>query len=136
MDELTTPLDFSGYYPATGIEAERTRSVEVQLPAASFFRRGLVMCQPDATSWVFRPGSSGAKGILRFDSWVDATGTIYTVDAALGDLWPQYTYRSLPVFVCGRFNTADLVGLTEEAMSDMRGRLLSGTLENGVLEIP
>lgn len=73
-------------------------------------------------------GSETAKAIAMYDFTTDGSGNV-TIANETG-----VTYHTAPVWVAGTFRTTELTGLDAAAVTDL-GRLLSGTVADGVLRI-
>lgn len=70
-------------------------------------------------------GSQVPKAILMYPVTTDALGNV----TGIGDFGA--TYHTTPVYVSGEFKTTDLVGLDQNAVTVMVGRITDGTLANG-----
>lgn len=126
------------WYPAESLRCLpglEIRCIEATLNPSQTLRRGTVMAETD-TPCVFEtyvPGVTGpAKGVLRFPTWVDING-ICTVDGARRR-WDQRTFLTIPIIQVGLVLTRQLIGLDEAAVANL-GRLLDGTLADGVLDM-
>ncbi len=72
-------------------------------------------------------GSQLAKGILQYACTVDAQGNI-----TLTGEWGQTT-KAAPVYMGGFFQTSELVGLDDNAVAQLGGAIVEGTLASGIL---
>lgn len=79
-------------------------------------------------------GSQIPKGILEFDSAVDASGNITLGTVAAGGQWQQ-TQKATPMYTMGDFYTTELVGLDANAVTVLGGHLIEGTVSNGVFAL-
>ena len=82
-----------------------------------------------------------AVALLEYDFATDAAGN-GTFGLQSGSEWGQ-VYLSAPCYLNGEFNAADLVGLTADALDQLRGKQLSGTpafgttaITSGIVRIP
>jgi hypothetical protein len=73
-------------------------------------------------------GSGVAAGILR-DACVVASGVITVRDEHGGGV-----VQSVPVYYGGVFKTSELTGLDAAAVADLGGKLISGTVADGLIE--
>lgn len=73
-------------------------------------------------------GSQTAKAIAMYDFTTDASGNVTIANDT------SVTYHTAPVYKAGTFRTSELTGLDAAAVTDL-GRLLSGTVADGVLRI-
>jgi len=84
-------------------------------------------------------GTQYPKAIAVYDMTTDASGNI-TLGTATGAIPPVAggsAGLSAPVYVCGVFATADLVGLDSGAVSALNARFETGTLaDGGIVRIP
>jgi hypothetical protein len=75
------------------------------------------------------------KGVLEFDCATDASGNITFGTGTAGN-WVGAFVQSAPAFFRGCFATGELTGLDEVALANAGWRLVSGTVGNGVVELP
>lgn len=78
-------------------------------------------------------GTQLPKGLLMLDCATDASGNITYGGAATGDEHGGERL-SAPIFTRGRFASEEVSGLTTEKLA-LFGRLVKGTIGNGVIEI-
>jgi hypothetical protein len=78
-------------------------------------------------------GSQVPKAILKYACATDAAGNV-TFGGAAGNAFGLPAEKCAPAYWAGTFRTTDLVGLDAGAVTAL-GRLISGTLANGVLRI-
>jgi hypothetical protein len=79
-------------------------------------------------------GSQTARAILEYACVTDANSNITFGGATGGGIWGE-TQLSAPAFFEGYFDCGDLVGLDATAVGHL-GRLISGSVTNGVLGMP
>ncbi|MCD9188245.1 MAG: head decoration protein [Pyrinomonadaceae bacterium] len=73
-------------------------------------------------------GTQTAKAIAMYDFTTDSSGKVTIANET------NVTYDTAPVYVAGTFRTNELTGLDAAGVTDL-GRLLSGTVADGVLRI-
>lgn len=78
-------------------------------------------------------GSETAIGLLQYDLVTDQQGTAYLGSSFVGGV-SQYSELAAQVFIRGYFYTNQLTGLDSTAVSAL-GRLVNGTVSDGVLEV-
>lgn len=71
-----------------------------------------------------------AKGIIAHSCLTDSSNNITHGDVSTGGEFGQ-TYKQTPMYIAGTFDTDDLPNMTEAALSDLKGRLIKGTLGSG-----
>ncbi|HEU4752570.1 MAG TPA: head decoration protein [Armatimonadota bacterium] len=123
------------------IHPEDVRTIAVKLGASLSLARGTVLAQKTADSKWYAynnanaDGTETARAILPYDVQTDASGNVTyssTASQAGGEHGQKDT--SVPVYVKGTFKTADLTGLDAAGVTDL-GRLISGTLADGILQL-
>lgn len=84
-------------------------------------------------------GSQTAKAIAAYDFVTDASGKV-TLSSSAGQVGNEFGLQDLtaPVYTAGTFNTDELnvngtPGITSGVLTDLAGRLESGTLTLGVM---
>lgn len=131
---------FSGKKLEPFYRPDLAREQAVKLPASVTLARGTMLGEKSATPGTFGAYASGnsdgterCKGILAFDCVSNASGKIaHTTDGTTGELGE--VLESTPAYFGGIFKTSELTGLDENALEDLGGKLISGTLADGVIE--
>lgn len=117
--------------------------VHVKLVASVNYPRGTVLGEVTATPGTFGAyvdanvdGTGVAKAILPFDVQTDASGnaTFASTAAQVGGEFGQ-TSLTVPVYVRGFFRAEDLVGLDAAGLTDLKGRIVHGTITVGVIGV-
>jgi hypothetical protein len=139
------PLDVAvNTFPQAGVvsilDEEDALEYSVNLPASVTYAAGTILGELTATPGTFRAYVTGAadgsqvpKAILKYACATDAAGNI-TFGGAAGNAFGLPAEKCAPAYWAGTFRTTDLVGLDAGAVTAL-GRLISGTLANGVLRI-
>lgn len=81
-------------------------------------------------------GAQVPTHVLEYDCVVDASGNITLGDAASGGGERGETSKTVPAWVGGTFDCADLTGLDANAVTAMKARLTHGTVSAGRVVIP
>lgn len=134
-------MDFSvcllvALYPA---QAKRKR---VRLAPNQSLLRGTILAENVSRPGQFVPyraagpaGTGTAKLILEADCATDAVGNIYLGTLATTENTLGITFTDTDCFVAGTFRTTELIGLDLQAVHQL-GRLIEGTLADGILVMP
>lgn len=77
-------------------------------------------------------GSERAQIIAMYDMYSDGTHVSLTSDAALA---PGETATGAPFYICGFFETSELVGLDANGIADMSARLIGANTVSGILAL-
>src|SRR5262245_7207022 len=125
------------------MEPTEAGELPVNLIASTSFAAGTVLGELTATPGTYKAYASGnadgsqvAKLILRHACVTDASGFISygsSITAGQGQDGVQPASNVTDAFYSGIFKTQDLTGLDATAMTAMGGKLLSGTLANGIV---
>lgn len=112
---------------------ELALSQAVKLKASTTYVKGEVLGQIGSTQ-VYGPydathvdGTENAVGVLEYACSTDA-GSLITV---LGE-W-LITRKEAQMFVHGVFKTTDLSGLDAGALDDLQGKIIAGSVANGLV---
>lgn len=135
---------YTGDYltPYLGGGDEQPRTLVVKLKASTVYAKGTVLGEITASPGTFAPyadanadGTQTARAILPYACATDASGDI-TLGSASGGDDRQHTLPTVPVYVgAAEFHTTDLTGLDAAAVADL-GRLVQGTVADGILRLP
>ena len=131
--------------PVYDHDLARQRAVAIA-PSQSI-ARGTILGEITATPGVYSAynashtdGTQIAKAISVYDIATDANGNVTlsaTTGQTVGPYGDGFAGLSAPVYVCGVFNTTDLVGLDSTAVVDFCARFEQGSLSaGGMLRIP
>lgn len=131
MPEYTTTFTNKKLDPF--YKPEEALELPVRL-AQGTYQRGQLLGEVSATPGLFKAyadaavdGSGVARAALSRACTVDAQGKV-TIDDRGAAVREVYAYFS------GYFDTTDLVGLDAAAVNDLNGRLIYGTVANGVIK--
>lgn len=105
-------------------------STQTDFDAASVTVKG----NPPTTNTAFIGSVYSAIGFSEYDVATDAAGNVYFGQQA-GSEWGQ-AYTVAPVAINGDFRAGDLIGLDANALKQMGGRVIAGTISSGVVHIP
>lgn len=116
--------------------------VLVRLGANLSMRRGTVLGQYRGRAETYGPydplatdGRAVARLILEYDCATDGDGNITLASLVVDEgVLQDRKYEKVHAFVAGSFSCGDLVGLDGQAISQL-GRLIGGTLSNGILRM-
>lgn len=142
----TNTFDYSILKPM--YEPEEEAMIQVNLPASSSFLKGAILGELAATLGTAAgylstnsDGSQIAKYIMPQPCSTDASGNITVGSTTAGGGLYGVTYKTIGVYYRGTFKTSELqqTGTTGKvdanAITNMNGHLISGTVADGVVHI-
>jgi hypothetical protein len=122
-------------------ESEDAPLHNVALAASTVYAAGTVLGEVTATPGTFKPYASGngdgsqvAKAILQYACATDGSGNITLGGAATGGPWGE-TRLTAPAYFAGIFRCADLTGLDANAVTNLSGHLINGSITTGIVRI-
>lgn len=136
---------FTEDYLQPAIAPDQAVSVPYRLKASTTFPKGCTVgiVSADGTAAPYANGSGDgsetAVGFLKRACITDAAGNI-TFGTAAGGLEHGQTHLTADVWVKGLFYTADIPqtstgALDANGVTDMKGKIVKGDLEDGILSI-
>ncbi len=78
-------------------------------------------------------GTGVCRGFLQYACVVDGSGNVTLGTAGGGGEYGQ-TKKGAPVYFGGAFRTSELVGFDAAALADLNGKLVNGSVANGIME--
>lgn len=143
----TQTMTFTGDFLLPGIDDDNeSAQLAVRLKASTVYPKGCVLGEVAASPGTFAPyddtavdGTAVARMLLTRACETDASGLIsYSTTQSTGEEWGQKHYTA-QAYHRGTFKTIDLPqsgtgALDAAAIADF-GRLISGTLADGLLQI-
>lgn len=123
-------------YSATGLKpyADPNHAVTESVPftASQTIAKGTLLGQITATGKYEAydsaedDGAEVARAICKYDITTDADGNVTIANES------GVTHNTAPVYVAGTFRTTELVGLDDDAVEQLGGFLVSGSVSDGV----
>lgn len=134
---LDTSID-AGLQPA--MWPEDARWTAVRLVASTTYAAGTVLGKVTASGLMaaynnaLSTGVETAVGILKHDVKTDANGRVFFVSGSTAAVETETikSQQTAPMYICGTFDPADIVGEDAPALVDLGAR----TLHNGLIRIP
>lgn len=111
-------------------------TVAVNIAPSTTLAAGTVLGELTATPGTYKAYASGntdgsqvPKGFLMYPVVTDVNGNITNI----GDF--GMVLHTVPMFLSGAFKTASLTGLDAAGLTALSGRVISGTLANGIIRV-